>query len=319
MLEGDPPALETVVARAKLALVGSKDVDASALRSAEVMPVEAVVSAGSPLIGASPMELRLRERYGVNLLAVSRRGRRLTTRLRRARFQMGDVVVLQGAAVAMPDTLAALRCLPLAERGLRLRRSQNALLPLAALVGAVVLAGSGLVAPAIAFTGAALVPILFGVITLREAYDGIDWPILILLGALIPVGEAVRDTGGDELIASWLSPLADHVPVLGVLAALIALTMLMTPPLHHAAAVIIMAPSAASLATRLGYHLDPFLMAVAVGAGSDFLTPIGHQCDTLVLGPGGYRFGDYWRLGLPMSLIVVVCGAPLIATIWSPS
>jgi di/tricarboxylate transporter len=318
VLEGDPPVLDSLVARAGLELVGSKDVDEKALRSAEVVPVEAVVSAGSPLIGASPIELRLRERYGVSLLAISRRGRRLATRLRRAKFQLGDVVVLQGPAAAMPDTLAALRCLPLAERGLRLGRPRNALLPVLALVAAVALAASGLVPPAIAFTGAALVPVLFGVLTLREAYDGIDWPILVLLGALIPVGEAVHSTGGAELVAQWLSPMASHVPVLIVVALLILVTMLVTPLMHHAAAVIVMAPIAASLASRLGLHPDAFLMAVAVGAGSDFLTPIGHQCNTLVMGPGGYRFGDYWRLGLPISLLVVVCGAPLIAAVWPP-
>jgi di/tricarboxylate transporter len=318
VLEGDPPALDSLVAHAGLELVGSKDVDEKALRSAEVVPVEAVVSAGSPLIGASPIELRLRERYGVSLLAISRRGRRLATRLRRAKFQLGDVVVLQGSAAAMPETLAALRCLPLAERGLRLGRPRNALLPVLALAAAVTLAASGLVPPAIAFTGAALMPVLFGVLTLREAYDGIDWPILVLLGAMIPVGEAVHNTGGAELVAQWLFPVASHLPVLVVVAMLILVTMLVTPLMHHAAAVFVMAPIAASLASRLGLHPDAFLMAVAVGAGSDFLTPIGHQCNTLVMGPGGYRFGDYWRLGLPISLMVVVCGAPLIAAVWPP-
>jgi di/tricarboxylate transporter len=319
VLEGDPPALERVVSRAKLALVGGEGVDEKALRSAEVVPVEAVVSAGSPLIGASPMELRLRERYGVNVLAVSRRGRRLTTRLRRAKFQMGDVVVLQGGAAAMPDTLAALRCLPLAERRLSLGLRRSASIPVLALAAAVALAASGLAPPGLAFTGAALVPVLAGTLTLREAYDSIEWPILILLGALIPVGETVRSTGGAELLATWLAPLAGHVPVLALLAAVMVATMLVTPWMHHAAAVIVMAPIAAGLAARLGFHPDAFLMAVAVGAGSDFLTPIGHQCNTLVMGPGGYRFGDYWRLGLPMSVIVVLCGTPLIAAIWPPT
>jgi len=316
VLEGDPPAIDSLVARAQLELVGSKGVDEAALRSAEVVPVEAVISAGSLLIGASPIELRLRERYGVSLLAISRRGRRLVTRLRRAKFQMGDVVVLQGSAAAMPDTLAALRCLPLAERRLRLGRPRNAVVPLVALASAVVLAAGGLVPPAIAFTGAALVPVVFGVLTVREAYDGIEWPILVLLGALIPVGEAVHSTGGSQLVAQWLFPLASHLPALAVVAALILVTMLVTPLMHHAAAVIVMAPIAASLAARLGLHPDAFLMAVAVGAGSDFLTPIGHQCNTLVMGPGGYRFGDYWRLGLPLSLLVVLCGAPLILLVW---
>jgi di/tricarboxylate transporter len=154
------------------------------------------------------------------------------------------------------------------------------------------------------------------VITLREIYDSIEWPILILLGALIPVGEAVHDTGATELIAQWLSHVAVVMPAIGVLAAVMVITMLVTPLLHHAAAVIVMGPIAASLAAKLGLNADPFLMAVACGASCDFLTPIGHQCNTLVMGPGGYRFTDYWHLGLPLSILVVLTGAPLITLVW---
>jgi di/tricarboxylate transporter len=157
---------------------------------------------------------------------------------------------------------------------------------------------------------------LFGILTLREIYDAIDWPILILLGALIPVGEAVRQTGATELIAAWISSLAVLLPGFGALGLVMLITMLLTPILHHAAAVIVMGPVAAALARQLGFAMDPFLMAVAVGAGSDFLSPIGHQCNTLVLGPGGYRFADYWRLGLPLSTIVLIVGVPLIAMVW---
>jgi di/tricarboxylate transporter len=151
---------------------------------------------------------------------------------------------------------------------------------------------------------------------MQEIYASIEWPILVLLGALIPIGEAVHETGGTELIAGWLSHVASVVPPAGVIAALLVITMLVTPLLHHAAAVIVMGPIAASLAGKLGLNGDPFLIAVAVGASCDFLTPIGHQCNTLVMGPGGYRFTDYWRLGLPLSCLVVLVGVPLIMTFW---
>lgn len=316
VLECDPHVLESVVARAGLELVGSKGIDEKALVSAEVTTVEAVVSGGSPLIGASLVELKLRERHGINLLAMSRRGRRMRTRLRRARFQLGDVLVLQGSAAALPDTLAMLNLLPLAERRLSLGRPRHVLVPVIALAAAVTAAATELVAPALAFTAAAVALVLLRVLTLREVYDAIDWPVLVLLGSLIPVGEAVHDTGAAELLAAAFAHLAQHLPALVVLAAVIALTMLATPLLHHAAAVIVMGPIAVSLAATLGLPADPFLMAVAVGAGSDFLTPIGHQCNTLVMGPGGYRFGDYWHLGLPLSCLVVLLGAPLIALVW---
>ena len=169
---------------------------------------------------------------------------------------------------------------------------------------------------AIAFFGAAVVLLLLRSLTLREAYDSVEWPILIMLGALIPVSDALRTTGGTDLIAGWLAAVAQHLPPLGALALIMVAAMAVTPFLNNAATVLVMAPIAASFAKSLGYSPDPFLMAVAIGAACDFLTPIGHQCNTLVMGPGGYRFGDYWRLGLPLSIIVVVVGVPLIALVW---
>ena len=151
---------------------------------------------------------------------------------------------------------------------------------------------------------------------MREAYETIEWPILVMLGALIPVSEAIRTTGGTDLIAGWLSPPRSMLPPTGALVLIMVAAMAVTPFLNNAATVLVMAPIAASFATQLGFRPDAFLMAVAIGAACDFLTPIGHQCNTLVMGPGGYRFGDYWRLGLPLSLIVVVVGTPLIMIFW---
>jgi di/tricarboxylate transporter len=316
VLQGDPPMLEKLVAQAGLELVGSKDVDAEALRTADVVSVEAVITAGSPMSGSTLVDLRLRERYGASVLAVSRRGRPIGVRVRRHKFREGDLVVIQGDAETMPDTLAALGCLPLAERRLALGRPRNTVMPVLILAVAVLLASTETVPVAIAFLGAAVAIAVLRILTLREIYASIEWPILVLLGALIPVGEAVHDTGGTELIAGWLSHAAALLPAYAVLSVVMAITMAATPVLHHAAAVIVMGPIAASLAQKLGLNPDPFLMAVAVGAGSDFLTPIGHQCNTLVMGPGGYRFTDYWHLGLPLSATVILLGVPLITFFW---
>jgi di/tricarboxylate transporter len=188
--------------------------------------------------------------------------------------------------------------------------------PLAILAVTVIIAGFEWVPAQIAFVGAAVALVLFGLITLKEAYSAAEWPILVLIGALIPIGDAVQQNGTAKLIATALATHVAHLPVFAVLAAVLAATMLVTPILHHAAAVLVMGPIAASLAQQLGYKIDPFLMAVAFGAGSDFLSPIGHQSNTLVMGLGGYRFGDYWRLGLPLSVLVVALGAPLIMLFW---
>jgi di/tricarboxylate transporter len=316
VLESDPHLLNSVVEQAELELVGNKALPKEARLIDNLANVEAVITANSVMVRATPAQLHLRDRYGVNLLAVSRQGRRITARLRSIRFQPGDVVVLQGDAHSMPDTLAALGCLPLAERNLRFGKPRQQVLSLGILIAAMGVSALEILPVGITFVAAATLVALFRILTMREIYEAIEWPILILLGALIPVGEAVRHTGATDLIAHWISILAALLPGFGALGLVMLITMLLTPILHHAAAVIVMGPVAAALAEQLGFNIDPFLMAVAVGAGSDFLSPIGHQCNTLVLGPGGYRFADYWRLGLPLSTIVLVVGVPLIMIVW---
>jgi di/tricarboxylate transporter len=316
VLQCDPTVLDRIVTRAHLALEGIADEDAKSVRTAEIVTAEAVVTAESRIAGASPAELHLRQRYGINVLALSKQGQIRPARLRGTRFSAGDVVVVQGNAEAMPETLTQLGLLPLAERRLLIGQPRDLVLPVVLLLAAVLLSAAEIAPPEVSFTGAATVIALLRILTLREIYDAIEWPILVLLGALIPVGEAVRDTGGTGVVVGWLSQLAAAVPPTGVLAGLTVATMILTPLLHHAPAVIVMGPIAAALAKQLGLHGDPFLIAVAVGASCDFLTPIGHQCNTLVMGPGGYRFTDYWRLGLPLSLLVAVCGPPLIAFFW---
>jgi di/tricarboxylate transporter len=247
---------------------------------------------------------------------LSRGGRRIAKRLRRIRFQAGDLVLIQGRAEAIPETLAALGCLPLADRKLDLGRRRRVLLPLLIVAAAVLLTALQIAPVPIAFFGAAVAMPVLGVLTPQETYDAIQWPILILLGALIPVSEALRTTGATDQIAGWLTTAVGGLPPALAVGAMLAAAMAITPFVNNAAAVLVMAPIGAGLAARLGLSPDPFLMAVAVGAACDFLTPIGHQCNTLVMGPGGYRFGDYWRLGLPLSAIVLVLGTVLITAIW---
>jgi di/tricarboxylate transporter len=316
LLEGEPDVLERLVVEAKLKLARdetNKEVDTPA---DDIGVLEAVVGADSPLVDRTPAQMRLYERHGVNLLAVGRRGERVGHRMRSVKLQPGDVIVLRGNINTMPETLGDLRCLPLAARDLRLGGSRRGLLSVLVLGAAMALVSTNTLPVAIAFFAAAVVMLLVRALTLREAYNVMEWPILILLGALIPVSDALRSTGGTELIAGWLSAVGDLLPPLGTLALILVAAMAVTPFLNNAATVLVMGPIAASFAAKLGYRPDAFLMAVAIGAACDFLTPIGHQCNTLVMGPGGYRFSDYWRLGLPLSIIVVLVGVPLIAIFW---
>lgn len=315
MLEGEPEALQRLVRKAGLTLEGQERPPESA-QGEDVGVIEAVIGRDSPLVGASAAQLRLHEAIGVNIVAVSRRGERLTQRLRDLVLCPGDVIVIQGSLAGLPHRLQELDCLPLAERTLSLGSRRQTLLPLALLGGAMLLTALGLVPVAVAFFGAAALVMLTGVLPLREAYARIEWPILIMLGALIPVSDSLRTTGASTVIAGWLSDVAITLPAWGAVALVLAAAMAVTPFLNNAATVLVMAPIAATFAGELGYRPEAFLMAVAVGAGCDFLTPIGHQCNTLVMGPGGYRFGDYARLGAPLSLLVVLAGVPLILAVW---
>lgn len=316
ILEGESGALESVVARAGLKLSHEHRRPETDEATDEIGVIEAIVGPNSVLAGLSAERIALYERFQVNLLAVSRSGVRFTERLRAITLRPGDVLVLQGNLKRLPDTLKDLGCLPLAEREIRLGNARRSLLPIAILAGAMLLVAFDVLPVAIAFFGAGVLLVLFGSITLREAYETIEWPIIVMLGALIPVSEAIRTTGGTDLIAAWLSSVAQMLPPTGALILIMISAMAVTPFLNNAATVLVMAPIAASFATQLGFKPDAFLMAVAIGAACDFLTPIGHQCNTLVMGPGGYRFGDYSRLGLPLSIIVVVVGIPLIMLFW---
>jgi di/tricarboxylate transporter len=316
MLEGEPDALESAVARAGLKLSREHHPPETDEATDEIGVIEAVIGPNSVLSGHSAERIGLYERFQVNLIAVSRSGQRFKERLRTITLRPGDVIVLQGNLKRLPDTLRDLGSLPLAARGIRLGSARRSLLPLAILAAAMVIVAFNILPVAIAFFGAGVLMILFGALTLREAYETVEWPIIVMLGALIPVSESIRTTGGTDLIAGWLSAAANMLPPTGALVLIMIAAMVVTPFLNNAATVLVMAPIAASFAGQLGFKPDAFLMATAIGAACDFLTPIGHQCNTLVMGPGGYRFGDYWRLGLPLSIIVVVVGIPLIMLVW---
>jgi di/tricarboxylate transporter len=231
-------------------------------------------------------------------------------------IQVGDVMVVQGPGNAMATVLADLACLPLAYRNLAFDKPRRFNLAVPILMVAILLISLEVVTVAVGFFAAAVIMVVTRHLSLREAYEAIDWPILVMLGALIPVSDAIQSTGASDLIAGGLASLAVTLPAEGTVVMMLLAAMLLTPFLNNAATVLVMAPIAASLAQKLGLNADPLLMAVAIGAACDFLTPIGHQCNTLVMGPGGYKFGDYWRLGLPLSIMVVVMGSSLLLLFW---
>ena len=316
LVEGEQEALEAFLARSRLSLVRENRPIAMEAGSEEIAVVEAVIGRNSPLQGQSVRQSDLYGQHGINLLGVSRSGYELTQHLRTAKLAPGDIVLLQGAEKALPAALAALDLLPLAEREVRLGSARKRFLPAGVLAVAMTLVGFGVVPVAVAFFAAAVVIVALGGLKMREAYASLDGPLLVLIAALIPVSDAIQQTGGSDLIAGLLRNVFGGMPGILAVGGVMLASMAVTPFLNNAATVLIVAPIGATLAQQLGFNPDPFLMAVAVGAACDFLTPIGHQCNTLVMGPGGYKFSDYPRLGAPLSLLVLLAGPPLILLFW---
>jgi di/tricarboxylate transporter len=312
----DSDNLENLINTTGLELVGSEKLGLEDLETEEVTLAEAVVMPNSMMIGGNAFSLNLRRSFGVNLLAISRQGARLRSRLDRITFQMGDVLLLQGPQSNLKEIMANLGTLPLAGRGLRLGQPRRIALSVGIFAAALGVAAVGWMPVQVAFVTALVIMLVAKLLSLREAYESVDWPIIILLGAMIPVGEALETTGGAQLIADGLLQISSQMPPVATLAVVLIGTMFLSDVVNNAAAVVLMAPIGISVATGLNASVDPFLMAVAIGASCAFLTPIGHQSNTLVMGPGGYKFGDYWRMGLPLEVIVVLVSIPLILMVW---
>lgn len=312
----DTDNLDNLISTSGVELVGSEKIGTDELQSDEITLMETVVTANSMMIGGNARSLNLRKNYGVNLIAIARQGKRLRTRLDRIRFQSGDVLLLQGYTDTLKEVLATLGGLPLANRGIRLGQPRRILFSLAIFVTALLISAFGLLSVQVAFIAASVTMILTKLISLKEAYESIEWPIIILLGAMIPIGEALETTGGASLIANFVLNSADIMSPEITLVIMLIATMFLSDIINNAAAVVLMAPIGINIANGLGVSIDPFLMATAIGASCAFLTPIGHQSNTLVMGPGGYKFGDYWKMGLVLEIIVVIVSVPLILLFW---
>lgn len=316
ILETDADDLKTFLDETKTRLVGDKKFRKDAEGSKNIQLTESVIMADSPVIGQSAATLHMRSRYGLNLLAVARRGQKIRKRLDHVVFQTGDVLLLQGREHLLEESITSLGSLPLARRGLRLGYKRKIPLALGIFFTSVIIVVAGWLPVQIAFSMAAVAMVLSGVLPLKSVYTSIDWPVIVLLAAMLPVGNALETSGGAASIASQILILGENAQPWVLLTVILIATMFLSDIINNAATVVLMAPISISVAHGLGLSIDPFLMAVAVGGSSAFLTPIGHQSNTLVMGPGGYKFTDYWRMGLPLEVIIAAVGVPLIILVW---
>lgn len=290
--------------------------DGDSSRDDDTTLQELVVQSNSLLLDRSATDLQIRSRFGINLLAISRQGHRSIRRLRWTYLGAGDVLLMQGRSEAISAFASEYRCIPLAPRTILIPDRKKAITAVAIMFAVVLLAATGILPAALAFTLGVLGYMLTKVIPLRKIYDAVDWPIIVLLGALMPLAAAMAETGAADLLArTLLDQVAQGNAIIGLTLVLV-ITMTLSDFMNNAATAAVMCPIALSIAQLLGVNPDSFLMAVAIGASCAFLTPIGHQNNTLILGPGGFRFSDYWRLGLPVEILVVAVSVPMLLWVW---
>lgn len=313
VIEANPESIDTLLGSMELEYVGS---GLTALQDEDLQLSELVVPPSSNLAGRSTASLRLLYRYGVALVGVSRQGVRFRDNVRQLVIEPGDVLLLLGSDERLSDVIGRLSLLPLKDRGQRVIKRDKAWLAVGTFAIAIILASAGLVYLPVALGCVTTLYILLNIVPVRSMYDSIEWPVIVLLGSMIPLGAALQSTGGTTLIVdSILSVSSEFSPAI-VLTLLIIVTMTLSDVMNNTATAVIAAPIAVEIATRLNVNPDPFLMGVAVAASCAFLTPIGHKNNTLIMGPGGYKFGDYWRMGLPLEIIIVAVSVPMILIVW---
>jgi di/tricarboxylate transporter len=287
-----------------------------ARHSRDIVLRELAVLPGASIVGRSAREMHLRARYGLNLLAVSREGTPPRSGLRKVKLKSGDLLLVQGPAEAVAEFVNDTGCVPLGARDLRIPDKHMALVAAAIMLGAIALVTLGALPAAAAFALGVLASMVAGTVPLRQVYPSVDWPVIVLLAALIPVAGAMQSTGAAELLARVLVDTVARGNAVAALVVVLVTTMFLSDVMNNAATAAVLSPIALGISATLGVNPDTFLMAVAIGASCAFLTPIGHQNNTLILGPGGFRFGDYWKLGLPLEMLVVTVSVPLLLLVW---
>jgi len=314
ILEGGPEAIDQFIGAAELSFTSSER--EGGIAAGTMALAEVVVPEGSRITGRSARDIQLLYRHGVTLLGISRRGDRIRERVRQAEIKSGDILLLLGPEEQLPDVVEWLGCLPLAERGLEVTHRRKAWTAIGVFGAAITAASFGWIYLPLALAAAVVVYVVLNIVPPRQVYESVEWSVIVLLACMIPIGAAMESSGGSLLIANALVDWTEGLSAVTVLVILMIITMTLSDVLNNVATALVAAPIAIAIAERLQVNPDAFLMAVAVAASCAFLTPIGHKNNIIILGPGGYRFGDYWRMGLPLELIVIAVSVPAILVVW---
>ncbi len=316
LIMADPTELNAIMDEFKLDLSKELKKRMELLKTDKSTFQEVVITSDSPLVGRSRTYLRRRSSNQLTLMAVARQGKPIHKRLGNIKFMIGDVLLLHSDELNLKNVIAILNLLPLAARDINVGNPVKAFFATGIFLIAICLSLLNIFPTSISFIGAILIYIFSGLLPVKDLYKSIDWPIIVLLGSMIPLSEALQSTGTTTIIANQVVSLTQGYPAWFCLGLIMIITMCLSDIINNAATALIMGPISVSIALSFGVSIDPFLMAVAIGASCAFLTPIGHQCNALILGPGGYKFSDYWKLGLPLEIIIVLIGTPLILYFW---
>ncbi len=316
MLQGGHDDVAAFASKVELQLLSAEDARNELLHSEDSHVSEVVVTAKSPIVNRTPGEIRFNRAYSINLVAVSRSGSPHRNRLRDFRLKVGDVLLLHGDEEELQEAILKLECYPLAARDLSLGSNEKAIPAMLTFILAIIATGFGFITIQLALGIATVAMAVFKILPIRDFYKAVDWPVVVLLGAMIPLGGALESTGTTTLVVSGILAIAGDLSPVVILVLLLVITMTVSDVLNNAATAILMAPIAYNIAISLNLNPDAFLMAIAVGASCAFLTPIGHQNNALIMGPGGYHFGDYWRMGLPLEVIIIAVAVPTLLIFW---
>ena len=316
MLQGPQEDIDQFASKHNLQMLSAENARKEILHSEDSQVSEVVVTASSPIVNQTPREIGFNRKYRVNLLAASRSGTPHRNRLRDFQIKTGDVLLLHGDVENLQEAIVKIECYPLAKRNIDFGGSAKALPAMVVFVLAILSTAFGLISIQLALGIATVTMGVMNIVPIREFYKGVDWPVVVLLGAMIPLGGALETTGTTSLLVDGILSVGGDLSPVVLLALLLIITMTVSDVLNNAATAILMAPIAYNIAVSLDLNPDTFLMAIAVGASCAFLTPVGHQNNALVMGPGGYHFGDYWRMGLPLEIVIVAVAIPMLLIVW---
>jgi di/tricarboxylate transporter len=316
LVMSDPVELKIAMDEFKFRLTSEMRHRIDSLKEDDTTFMEVVVPPESSLLGRTRTYFRRKTSNCLTLISVARHNNPIHKRLGQVKFRIGDVLLIQGREEELNNNIKSLELLPLQKRDIDIGIFSKIGFSVLVFIGAILTSMFGIFPATISFVGAILIYIFSGILPVRELYKSIDWPIIILLASMIPISDALQSTGTTSIIANLMVNITGGLPVWLILSLVMIITMCLSDIINNAATALIMAPISVGIAMSIGVNIDPFLMSVAVGASCAFLTPIGHQCNALILGPGGYRFGDYWRMGLPLEILIVIIGTPAIIYFW---